>query len=112
MFRANTDLLRQSNQAGVQFLLAEIAAGLTFLQMARTAATTERRDWNFMQSRKAYATALRLQSRVTPTPAEKCELETRMTELSDGLTAAGYRPPPPPAAIIPQSSMGPQAAMG
>lgn len=94
MFSANSDLLRQSNQVGIQFLLTEIRTGLTLLHMARTAATEESRDQNFIHSRKAYASALRLQSRVTLNREDKLELEARMTELRDALTAAGYWPEP------------------
>lgn len=94
MYDAHAELLRQSNQAGVQFLLTDTQAGLTFLKVAQTTAEPENRERSLKKARLAYDTVLRLLPRVMPDPEEKLQLEQKLAELKSGLAAAGNFPKP------------------
>lgn len=83
------DLLQQSNRIGVQFLLAELETGLTFLAVAGTTSIGENRARNIESAHQAFRTVHRLLPRVLPSPEEKLQINGKMDRLKQGLLKAG-----------------------
>lgn len=92
MLILKSDLMQQSNQVGVRFLLAEVDAGLTFLNVAASSAMPGSRERNLKTARELYKTVLRLRFNVQPAPEEKQELQNKLAELRTGLIEAGCSP--------------------
>jgi hypothetical protein len=92
MFIFTSDLMRQTNQVGVRFLIAELDAGLTFVAVAGSATLPGGRDRNLRSAGEVYRVVLRLLPRVQPAPDDKLELRSKMAELRQGLISAGYSP--------------------
>lgn len=92
MFIPNSELLEQSNRAGIHFLLVELDAGLTFVATAATAALPENRAGCLRNAGKVYRIVRRLLPRVQPDEAERLELHSRMAALRKGLIEAGCSP--------------------
>lgn len=84
-----SELLQKSNRIGVQFLLAEVETGLTFLKVAATTSREEGRARNLQNAGEVYRTVQRLLPRVTPQPEEKRQIESKMVEIREGLLQAG-----------------------
>lgn len=89
MEKSTRQIVAESNRIGVQFLLADLAAGLTFLNVAEVTQLAATRKRNFDSARTAYRTVLRLLPRVTPTHEEEMELTAKISELKRRLVAAG-----------------------
>jgi hypothetical protein len=83
-------LLRQSNQIGVDFLLADLETGHTFLDIADLTEAAETHSRNHERAREVYFTVLRLLPRVAPDPDEKDRLQQRLAQLRKRLEDAGY----------------------
>jgi hypothetical protein len=83
-------LIERTNQIGVDFLLTDLNAGLTFLQIAlATDSPTDRND-HFNQVFKVYRTVERLLPRVIPGPHERMEIRIKLEDLKFHLEGAGY----------------------
>lgn len=89
MPKLSSDVLLQSNRAGVRFLLTDIDAGLTFLSVAHTTCLPGNRERSLGHAAEVYATVQRLLPRVTPLPGESEELKRKLAQLRRGLLDAG-----------------------
>lgn len=89
MEKSTRQIMAESNRIGVQFLLADLATALTFMNVAEVTQIAATRTRNFDSARTAYQTVLRLLPRVTPTPDEQAELQTKIAALKDRFAAAG-----------------------
>lgn len=83
-------LIENTNRIGVDFLFADLATGLTFLQVALTTTHSEGRTRNFDKALQAYRTVLRFLPRVVPSPNEQLTIQKMLQELKTGLEDAGY----------------------
>jgi hypothetical protein len=92
MAASTSNLLHESNRAGVQFLMAEAQVGLTFLELALNAGIRENRLRILEKACEVYRTVVRLLPRVTLLPSENSELQRKMARLKEGLRAAGVPP--------------------
>ncbi|MFP5236996.1 MAG: hypothetical protein ACLGSD_13940 [Acidobacteriota bacterium] len=90
MEKSTRQIMAESNQIGVQFLLADLATGITFLNVAEVTQIAATRERNYGSAWTAYRTVLRLLPRVTPTVEQQAELTAKITELKRRLTAAGF----------------------
>ena len=88
MGKSTTQIVAESNRIGVQFLLADLAVGNTFLDVAEVTRIGATRRRNFRSAREAYETVLRLLPRVTPSDEEQSLLDAKIAELKDRLLSA------------------------
>lgn len=87
--KSTRQVMEESNRVGVQFLLADIAAALTFLNVAEVTQSESSRKRNCGNALRAYQTVLRLRLKVAPSEAEQSELTKRLEELKNRLEAFG-----------------------
>ena len=90
MPKSTAQLLEQSQRIGVQFLLADLAAALTFLDVAEVTKWEGTRDRNRQNARAVYDTVLRLLPKLSPSGDERAVLELRLAELKSRLIDLGY----------------------
>ena len=83
-------IIEQSNEAGIGFLMVELDAGLTFMGVAETTASSETAARNRDHAHLAYVTILRYVDRVRFDDDNKAEFEQKFAELKDQLAEAGY----------------------
>lgn len=83
-------IIEQSNAAGVGFLMVELDAGLTFLDVANTAIYPETATRNRENAHLAYKTIVRYSGRVTLVGKDKIDFEQKFTRLKNRLEEAGY----------------------
>ena len=88
----SSNLIHQSNRIGIEFLLADLATGLTFTEVAAVTSSVEGRARNWDKAREVYRTVMRLLQRVSPSPEEQSQLQSRLEELKRRLEKAGYSP--------------------
>jgi hypothetical protein len=81
--------VEQSQRVAVQFLIAELNVGMTFLDVAGVTARGDTRTRNEQNARTAYETVVRLLPRVAPTRHEFPDLYSKLGELRDRLQALG-----------------------
>jgi len=86
---STAQLLEQSHRIGVQFLLADLAAALTFLDVAEVTELEESRTRNRQKARYVYDTVIRLMPKVATSNEERAALEDRVAELKRRLIATG-----------------------
>lgn len=84
------DLLEQSNQAGIGFLLTELETALVFLNVAETTRSEEAATRNRGNARVAYESVLRYQGRVHFEKHEKVPFDDKVALVKQGLVAAGF----------------------
>ncbi len=84
---------RRSSSAQVQFIFAELSAGLTFALIARRA-TDEVRVRNRAHARTAYDSIVRFAERVSMTRKESRDVHTQITSLRTRLEDLGEKLPP------------------
>jgi hypothetical protein len=82
-------ILEESNRVGVQFLLADLAIALTFLNVADATHSPESRSRNHQNAVLAYQTVVRLIRRLTPSAEEHEELHAKLAILKSRLAAIG-----------------------
>jgi hypothetical protein len=82
--------IEQSNQAGVAFLLIEIDAGLTFLDVASTTSSSAVALRNRDNAYEAYVTILRYLDRVRLDDQDKAAFDERFGILRSRLADASY----------------------
>ena len=80
--------MEQFHRIGVQFLLADLATALTFLDVAQTTASEESRSRNLQNARRVYDTVMRLLPRISPSVEERAALEDKLAELKRRLSAS------------------------
>lgn len=90
MSKSTRQVLEQAHRIGVQFLLSDLAIGLTFLDVADVTLSEEIRTRNRQHARAAYETVLRLRPRVSPSEEERLALEDKLGQLKGRLVALGY----------------------
>jgi hypothetical protein len=83
-------LRQESNEAGVQFLLTELATAHTFLDIAGVTENAETRERNLRNAHEAYCVAARHSAEVAPTDEQSAVLRKRFDEVKARLTGAGY----------------------
>lgn len=89
VYKSTRQIVAESNQIGVQFLLADLAVGITFLNVAEVTQIGATRSRNVRSAREAYETVLRLLPRVTPSEDEQALLNAKIAELKQRLMSAG-----------------------
>ena len=89
MSASTAKLLEQSHRIGVQFLLADLATALTFLDVSEVTGLEESRLRNLQNARHVYDTVIRLMPKVAPSHGERAVLEDRLAELKRRLIATG-----------------------
>jgi hypothetical protein len=78
------------DQNGVDFLFAELQAGLTFARIATAKRSSpEKRTRNTSNARKAYDSILHFRERVALSNAETTKLKHGMNELKKALQGLG-----------------------
>lgn len=82
--------MEESHRVGVQFLLTDVAAALTFLDLAEGTRVEETRNRNRQSALSAYETITGFLQKVSPSPEEKSTLDVKLEELRDRLLALGY----------------------
>lgn len=83
-------LLDQTNRIGIDFLLADLNTGLTFLQVAHVTSSPANRQRNFDRAYEVYRTVTRLKARVVLTPDAQSEIGKKLADLKNELEKAGY----------------------
>jgi hypothetical protein len=86
----SSQLIERTNRIGVQFLFADLDLGLTFLGIALSTGSPAFRSRSLDRAGEVYRTVTRLLPRVVPTPAERVDLQNKLSELRNRLQAAGY----------------------
>lgn len=87
--KSTRQIMDETNRVGVQFLLTDIAAGQTFLDVSNTTQSKETRERNRRLALTAYQTVERLLPRVTPSE-EECEaLQRGLAGLRNRLVSLG-----------------------
>jgi len=89
-FKSTRQVVEESNRVGVQFLLADLTAALTFLDVADATGSWDTRNRNLQNARSAYETVLRLLPRVFPSVEERSALQAKLDQLKKRLLALGY----------------------
>lgn len=82
-------IVEESNRVGVQFLLADLATAVTFLNVADVTQSVESRNRNHQNALSAYQTVMRLLPRVAPSADERDELNGKLDALKSRLAAIG-----------------------
>jgi hypothetical protein len=90
MADATRQIVDQSNRIATQFLIADLAVALTFLDVAEVSDSEEARRRNRQNAYAAYDTVLRLLPRISPSEEERPALESRLAALRDRLLALGF----------------------
>lgn len=88
--KRSSQLIARTNRIGINFLLAELNAGLTFLQIAPSTDSANGRGRQFDKALKVYFTVVRLLPRVVLTSREEAEIQDKLGELKRQLEGAGY----------------------
>lgn len=83
------ETIAQTNVVGVDFLLIEADAALTFLHVAETSASPVSRARNYENAVKGYQTLLHFLPRVIPAPAQLDYLRKRLELLRRSFQQAG-----------------------
>jgi hypothetical protein len=86
------DTVAKAKKNGSEFLLQELAMGLTFAQLAkdsRRRGQLEDADRQKTAAIESYQTALKSLSRSNPTPPQKRQIEADLAELEFKLKALG-----------------------
>ncbi|HEX5283230.1 MAG TPA: hypothetical protein VFW30_03850 [Bryocella sp.] len=81
-----------SNYLGVEFLLTELDAAFTFLDVARATSSAETRQRNQGHALEAYDTIRRLRHKVIMEPREQEIFQKKLTLLQSRLRDLGYNP--------------------
>lgn len=84
-----TETGKRLNAAGKDFLKTDVETALTFTELARQSDDAEKRRRNQRHARVAYDTILRLQERVTYTPAERSYMDAMIERLRKDLEQLG-----------------------
>lgn len=80
---------RQSKIVQLHFLLAELAAGLTFVSIAQAAKADDAKARNRERARVAYDTIVRFTERVSMTPEQAREVRAKIVSLRERLQDLG-----------------------
>lgn len=81
-----------TNEVGIQFLVTELDAAFTFLDVARETASPESRNRNQQHACDAYDTILRMQHKVVMEPEQQQGFQTRLANLKSLLEDLGCKP--------------------
>lgn len=87
--KSTRQVMEESNRVGVQFLLADIAAALTFLNVADVTQSRDTRQRNRGNALHAYHAVLRHLPKVSPSNEEKSALDDKLEILKNRLVASG-----------------------
>ena len=79
------------NQAGVNFLLADLDLATTFLDLAQTSRNEETVRRNHNNARTAYDAVVRLSRNLTPEPAQRRTIDEKLALLKTLLQAVGQQ---------------------
>ena len=87
--KSTRQVIEEANRIGVQFLLADLATALTFLNLADVTQSEDSRERNRQNALLAYQTVLRLQPKLSPSGEEQAAMNEKLEELKNRLTAVG-----------------------
>lgn len=87
--KSSRQILEESNRVGVQFLLTEISAGLTFFGVSDTTQSMDTQQRNRRLALTAYETVLRMLPKVDPLEHERQALLDNLAELRNRLISVG-----------------------
>jgi hypothetical protein len=86
-----SEVLRNANTIGVNFLLADLDMALAFMDVADTALKPSTVTRNRENARRAYDNVLRLLQKLCPDHRQKKALDGKLDLLKTRLEAAGYK---------------------
>jgi hypothetical protein len=82
-------LAKSLNRNGVDFVMVDLDAALTFMDVADASRVSEIRQRNHQNARKAYETAGRLLQKLSPSAEQQREIGLKLARLKGRLVAAG-----------------------
>jgi hypothetical protein len=82
--------LEQANRIGIEFLLADLNVGLTFLETAQVTSLAATRTRDLDKALQVYRTVMRHLPRVVLPPDDEAEIASKLEELRSRLEEAGY----------------------
>lgn len=88
--KSTRQILEQTQRIGVQFLLTDMSAALTFLDVADVTQSPGTRQRNRDHALSAYKTVLRLLSKISPSDDERSALHEKLQVLKNRLLQLGY----------------------
>ncbi len=77
------------NSAEMEFVRAELLAGITRANIARNASDESKKQRNRREARKAYDAILRYLPQTFPSQEEKDQIDSKLTELKFALRSLG-----------------------
>jgi hypothetical protein len=80
-----------SNETGVELVLADLDLALTFMDVAATSRIQETKDRNHRNARHAYDTVLHLLKSLEPDSQERSAIDGKMALLKTRLQAVGQQ---------------------
>ena len=86
------NILRQTSDAGIDFLRTELQAGLTFARVARTTSRLATRQRNQRNASTALQAVVKFKRRVTLSGAQHDEIENGLTTLREAIAAITATP--------------------
>jgi hypothetical protein len=88
--KSTMQIVEESHRIGAQFLIADLALAMTFLDVAEATRSEEVRRRNRENARTAYEAVQRFLPGLTPTDEERAELEAGRSALKNRLLGLGY----------------------
>jgi len=88
--KESSRLIEQTNRIGVEFLLADLNTGMTFLQIAFVTSSPANRARNLGRACEVYRTVMRLLPRLVLAPDAQLEIDRKLEDLKNSLEEAGY----------------------
>ena len=85
------ELLRNTNNTGIDFLLTDLDAALTFMDVAAVSGIGETKKRNYENAYHAYRTVLRLLDKLDPDAAQRAVINHKLVLLKERLEQVGYR---------------------
>jgi hypothetical protein len=89
-YQKYSELIDQSNRTGIAFLLTDLGAALTFIQVAETSSSPETRVRNYGKALEGYRTVLRFLPRLLPSAEELEQIQHKLEQIRLLLEQAGY----------------------
>jgi hypothetical protein len=90
LFKETRRQIERANQSGIDFLIAELNVGLTFLQTADVTGFPTTRERDLEKALLVYRTVVRLLPRVNLSAGDQAEIDGKLGELRAKLEQAGY----------------------
>jgi hypothetical protein len=79
------------NKSLLRFVIADLDAALTFMDLADTSGIVETKRRNHRNARKAYDTVIGLLENLVPDTAQQAEINLKLATLKNRLVAVGQK---------------------